>query len=196
MMSSSDKEPIAQIFYRSQVTESKIGWIVSIFIIALLVGTILAVGLSLRGHYIALVEAFGGFGMMCAVGHTYPFLASLFFKNPNTPDIVMSVFYGITGTGADGSNTLQWANPTTANNNGWDNLVNVTAWRDTIGTIVWYSENNYGYGYEEVITQWATTTKNFFVGTPPSVGKEVLNGFMSYGLPIINTVLMLAMMAL
>jgi len=142
-------DALADTFYRVQIRESKIGWITLLVTLGLTAITIVVVFFTIRAHYLKFVQDSrigSSFGYMCAFAHVYPFLSGLFFKNPNTPDMVINTYYW-------NQNGEQWSSENTA---GMGGLVDPANWRDAVGTMVWFSESNRNYGYNDVIT-WATT---------------------------------------
>lgn len=200
MEPSSPSSSLADQFYRTQLVESKISWSLLIGIAVLFIITTLVVILTIRGHYLSFIQspAIGtSFGFMCAFAHVYPFLAPMFFKNPNTPDIVINIFYAYQGFVPTNSQPNFWG-PVAPQNNPLLALVDPSNWRDAVGTIVWFAESNRNLGYSDVVTwalgQGTNGASPPLLATPVQGGLgSLVNSLWTYGLPILNTVLMIGM---
>lgn len=183
---SESSSSLADKFYRTQLVESKITVALLIAAGVVLLITLAVVFFTIRGHYLDFVQSpyiGSSFGYMVAFSHTYPFLAPLFFKNPNTPDIVINVFY------ANQGDPSFWTP-----GNGLQSLVDPTSWRDKVGTIVWYAESNRNYGYDQVF-DWAQNTANLITVPPtPTSPMTIVNSALTYGLPVLNTIIMVGML--
>lgn len=126
--------PLSDEYYHSQLVETKVSWVVIMVIIMTTLITIVVIVATVRSRYSAFIldpRIGTSFAYMCAFGHVYPFLAPLFFKNPNTPDIVINTYYYLAsfsvapwGTGAPTSQPMEA-------------LVVPSNWRDAVGSITW-----------------------------------------------------------
>ena len=188
MASSTPTSALAADFYRTQLLESRVAWISAAIVVFLLFFLVLFVSLSLRGHYIEMFtsQLIGpSFAMMCGLGHSYPFMSKLFFKNPNTADLVVTVFYM----------QLNKAFPTLSAAQVMAVLVDPASWRDTPNTLVWYSENNATAGVADTIA-WAQQQNLLPTPATPITGKDVLNFIQAWVIPAVMMVTMIASAAI
>jgi hypothetical protein len=214
--------PLSEQFYKRQLTESNTVLFTAIIFVFVLLFTVISVVLTLRAQYTLMfansVLGSDSFALMCAVAHTYPFLSSVFFKNRNTPDIVINVFYALNPSGAN--STVEWSDSAIKNCGTQGNsclfktyVVDPDNWRSAIGTLVWYSESNANYGYDQVM-QWATSQcgltcagtsgscntyctggGGMFKAPPPpgGPGTSFVTTFFSYVMPILGLLAMIAL---
>jgi hypothetical protein len=182
--------PLSDEYYRVQLTEGKISWAIIASIIILTLITVVIVVSVIRSRYITFLSDPNigtSFAYMCAFSHVYPFLAPLFFKNPNTPDIAINIYYFMQSFG---SNPAPWG-PNAPCPNCWQALVVPDNWRDAVNSIVWYSESNANYGYDQVLTWAQSAAVGLIATTPPSTTGSLVSGIFAYGLPLLNTAIML-----
>jgi len=182
-------------YYRVQMDESKLSWILVFVGIFLAIFTIATVMISIYTSYHDFITdpRIGTmFGYMCCLGHVYPFMAGMFFKNPNTPDIVINVYYYLYQQGAAwGTGPYAVASP-----NQMQALVVPDNWRDAVNSIVWYSESNYTLGYSDILT-WAQSSAVGILATPPeSTSAKLTSLLATYGVPALNIAVMIACAAL
>lgn len=186
-------------FYRIQIRESKISWGIILAVIILAIITVVVMVATVRSSYKSFItdpRIGTSLAYMCAFSHVYPFLAPMFFRNPNTPDTLINIYYYMASF-QPGGPSPPWGPGALALSDPFLAIVVPDNWRDAINTIVWYSESNSTAGYSDVMT-WASSSGN--PPAPPaallswpvtSKTPSLLSTAFSYGLPLLNTALML-----
>lgn len=161
-------------------------------IVAFVVG-LSAMILSLRSHYSSLIDNLGYWGWVCALCHQYPFLSYLFFRNPETPDAVVNIYYlclqGDIVFNTTTSSCAKYGANCAAPMWGPDGPRSSGDVGSLECTVAGLLENNPGKGYTWVLEQWQ---KEGFIPEPKSSeAKKVLNFFISYVLPFAMLAFML-----
>jgi hypothetical protein len=217
MSTAAAAEPLAQQFYKRQLLESNTVVFSAVLFGLILIFIVVSVFFTLRSQYTLMFESLGSgsFAFMVALAHTYPFLSSIFFKNRNTPDIIVNACYSLFDPT---QNSVQWSSVAIAACGTKGNaclfkkyIVDVDNWRSAIGTICWYSESNANYGYDQVM-QWATGQCNETCGAgtggcnnyctagggmfasppqPAGPGTSATTIFFSYIMPLLSLAAML-----
>lgn len=180
----------AEKYYKSQLKQQAVTKYVSMAKAFLFLGTFLVLFFIIREKYIDLISALGTLGYQCALCHEYPIFNYFFFSNPNTGSSVVNAYYAILING-----TMSWTTSAKANGaNGINNIADASnpADSDPNCTVYGYMESNHEKGYTDVIAQLQSSTCGVIeAGGDPTSFMDVINDFFTYGLPLVNTFLMI-----
>ena len=163
-----DPKAIETQYYTQQVQDRKHNRRIRIIKAVVFVLTLSVLAMLLRDHYQQLILVMGSWGWISALSHQYPPLAYLFFKNPNTPDAMVNLFY------AQASGEIQL-------HDGVGSIINLANPRNSspTSTVMGYMENNRQTGYADLITYLAQTD-------PPILPKEDETTALGYVKQAIN----------
>lgn len=156
-------------------------------------GVFIVLFFLVREHYIDMIAAMGFEGYKLAFVHEYPLFSFLFYTNSATASACVNAYYNIMENGE-----MQWTtayanggNGNYSGGNGIGNILDVSDPRssnqDT--TIYGYMENGNSNSYDDAIN--ALVNNGVIVNQNPTSGTSTLSEIFSYGLPLLNTALML-----
>jgi len=135
-----------------------------------------------RGHYQLLIDTFGSMGWLCAIAHSYPIFSYVFFKNSNTPDAIVQLYYasltGLKIVPLPGGTVL-------------DRFMDMSNPRDSDPeqTIFGYMENNKNVGLEDLMSHLADIKA--ISQDASATAFDAINTFFKYGMPIVMLLAMI-----